>query len=249
MGDQQKKMAGSTFYSLGRLAHYLIIGLGILFALLSLGFDLTTLALVAGALSVGIGFGLQGIVNNFLSGLIILFEGQLKVGDFLELESGWRGVINAINMRSTVIRTNRGIEVLIPNAEIIGQRTINWTMTDDYRRIHVPFGVAYKSDKELIRKVVLEAADRVPHTVKGVARYRDPVVWLTGFGDNALNFELVVWVSSPASSSMSRATADYYWEIHSALIQNNIEIPYPQRDIHLRNVSPEAAMAAGAQKN
>lgn len=235
-GDRQKKMDSATFYTLGRLAYYFIVALGSLLALLSLGLDLTTLALVAGALSVGIGFGLQGIVNNFISGLLILFEGQLKVGDFLELESGYRGVVTAVNIRSTVLRTNKGIEVLIPNSEIIGQRTINWTMTDDYRRIHVPFGVAYSSDKELVRKVVLEAADRVPHTVKGVARYRDPVVWLTGFGDNSLDFELVVWVNSPASKSMSRSLADYYWEIHNALIQNNIEIPFPQRDLYIRDM-------------
>ena len=234
MGDQQKRIAGSTFYTLARLAHYAILGMALVIALASLGLDFSNLALVAGALSLGIGFGLQSIVSNFLSGLIILFEQNVKVGDFIELESGYRGRITSINVRSTVIRTNDGIEVLIPNSEIIGFKTVNWTMSDAFRRIHIPFGVAYRSDKEVVKKAVLEAAERVPHTVKGVARYRDPAVWLVGFGDNALNFELIVWVSAPASKSVTRTTADYLWEIHTSLLQYDIEIPFPQRDLYLK---------------
>lgn len=225
----------STLYSLGRLVHYAILFCGLIIALASIGLNFQNLAIVAGALSVGIGFGLQSIVNNFLGGLIILFERSLKVGDYIELESGCRGHVSQIWVRSTVIRTNDGLDVVIPNAEIIGNRLINWTMDDIYCRMHIKFNVAYGTDKEKVREVVKEAANRVPRTLKGLAKYRDPDVWLVSFGDSSLNFELVVWVNAYASKHYASTYAAYMWEIETALSEAGIVVPFPQQDIYIKS--------------
>jgi len=161
---ERKDMEGSrasALYTVGRLAHYLILLIGIIIALSSIGLDFTNLALVAGALSVGIGFGLQSIVNNFVSGLILLFEGTLKVGDFIEIESGVTGLVKGINVRSTLINTNDNVDIIVPNSVLVGNRVTNWTLREANRRIHVPFGVAYGTDKNLVKKAVLEAARRL----------------------------------------------------------------------------------------
>lgn len=142
----------AALYTIGRLAHYVILLIGIVIALSSIGLDFTNLALVAGALSVGIGFGLQSIVNNFVSGLILLFEGSLKVGDFIEIEAGIMGLVKEINVRSTLINTNDNVDVIVPNSALVANRVTNWTLREANRRIHVPFGVAYGSDKELVKR-------------------------------------------------------------------------------------------------
>ncbi len=236
MGAGHRRGTASNFYVVGRLAHYAILTLALVLSLASLGLDFSNLALVAGALSVGIGFGLQTIVSNFFSGLIILFEGNLRVGDFLELESGPRGRITSINVRSTIIRTNDGIEVVIPNAEIIGNRVINWTMSDVHRRIHVPFGVAYDTDKDLMVKAVMEAVAKVDCSLEPSIKYADPKVNLIGFGDNSLDFELVIWVDRQASKRLRGTSSRYLWEIHNAFLEHDIKIPFPQRDLNLISV-------------
>lgn len=228
----------STLYSLERLAHYSILLLGIVIALMSVGLSLQNLAIVAGALSVGIGFGLQSIVNNFLGGLIILFERSLKVGDYIELESGCRGQVSQIWVRSTIIRTNDGLDVVVPNAEIIGTRLINWTMADIYRRMHIKFSTAYGTDKERVREIVKEAANRVPRTLKGLSKYREPEVWLVEMGASSLDFELVVWVNAYASKRYQSTYAAYLWEIETALVEANIQIPFPQLDLHVHSLPP-----------
>jgi potassium efflux system protein len=235
MADRQRRTVKPTFFLLSRLAYYAILIIGMVLTLSVLGLDFSNIALVAGALSVGIGFGLQTIVSNFVSGLIILFEGNIRVSDFLELESGMRGRVAAINVRSTILRTNDGIEVVVPNAEIIGTKVINWTMSDVYRRIRVPFSVAYGTNKDKVREVVLEAADRVPLTLKDKPGYAAPKVRLTSMADSALEFELLVWVDRRPSKHLQGTISEYLWEIHAALETAAIEIPYPQRDIHIRS--------------
>jgi potassium efflux system protein len=224
----------SSFYSLGRMLHYIIILLGLLIGLSTIGVDFRNFAIVAGALGVGIGFGLQSIVNNFVAGLIILFEKSLKVGDFVELASGVVGRVREINFRSIRVTTNDNIDILVPNAEFIIGRVTNWTLDEEYRRIHVPFGVAYGTDKERVRAAGLEAAVAVPHTLTDVHEH-EPQVWFVGFGDNSLNFELVVWLTPAAVRRPAAVIADYLWEIHSALERHSIEVPFPQRDIHLKS--------------
>jgi potassium efflux system protein len=224
----------SSFYALGRVLHYTIIVLGLLIGLSTIGVDFRNFAILAGALGVGIGFGLQSIVNNFVAGLIILFEKSLKVGDFVELASGVVGRVREINFRSTRVTTNDNIDILVPNAEFVTGRVTNWTLDEAYRRIHVPYGVAYGTDKEQVRAAGLEAAAAVPHTLTDVHEH-EPQVWFVGFGDSSLNFELVVWLTPAAVKRPAAVMADYLWEIHSALERHAIEVPFPQRDIHLKS--------------
>ncbi len=230
-----RQRGSSTFlYTLGRLAHYLILIIGISIGLSSIGVDLSNFALIAGALSLGIGFGLQAIVSNFVSGLIILFERSLRIGDFVELSSGVAGEVRAINVRSTLVTTPDMVDILVPNSEFVNGKVINWTLTDASRRMHIPFGVAYGTDKDLVRKAALEAAEQTVHTLKNRSG-REPEVWLTNFGDSSLDFELVVWVQPQAVKKPQRVRAAYYWEIETALHKYGIEIPFPQRDIHVRS--------------
>jgi len=239
---RERQKGNSAFlYTLGRLTHYLILIIGISIGLSSVGVDLSSFAMIAGALSLGIGFGLQAIVSNFVSGLIVLFERSLRIGDFVELSSGLAGEVRAINVRSTLVTTTDMVEILVPNSEFVNGKVINWTLTDASRRIHIPFGVAYGSDKELVRMAGLEAAGKTPHTLKNRIG-REPEVWLTKFGESSLDFELVVWVEPQAVKKPQRVRAAYYWELETALRKYGIEIPFPQRDLHLRSGLKETSM-------
>ncbi|MGY6276706.1 mechanosensitive ion channel domain-containing protein [Methylomonas sp. MgM2] len=221
-------------YALGRLMHYLILVIGISIGLSSIGVDLSNFALIAGALSLGVGFGLQAVVNNFVSGLIVLFERSVRIGDFVELANGLAGEVKAINVRSTLVTTTDMVDILVPNSEFVNGQVINWTLTDASRRIHIPFGVAYGSDKDAVKKAALEAAYNTPHTLKNLST-REPEVWLTNFGNSSLDFELIVWVLPHAVKRPQRVRAAYYWELETALKKYGIEIPFPQRDLHIRS--------------
>lgn len=233
----------AAYYTVGRLVHYVVILAAVLIGLSSIGLDFSQLALFAGALSIGIGFGLQSIVNNFVSGLIILFEQSLKVGDVVELDSGVRGIVREISVRSTLISTNDNVDIVVPNSEFISAKLTNYTLREPFHRIHVPFGVAYGTDKELVRRVIIEAARKVPTTLHMPGR--DPDVWLVKFGDNSLDFELVVWINPAAATRPGAVKAMYLWEIESALAANGIQIPFPQRDVRLKiEPSDRAALEA-----
>jgi small-conductance mechanosensitive channel len=225
-----------VFYTLSRLSHYIIIILGIIIALASIGLNFTNLAIIAGALSVGIGFGLQSIVNNFVSGIIVLFEQNIKVGDYVQLDSGMNGVVKGINVRSTVITTLDNLDIIVPNSELVTAKVVNYTMSEPMFRIHVPFGVAYGSDKAIVEKAGLEAAKKVEVTYDDGAKRR-PQVWLVEFGDSSLNFELIVWVVNKKGNHATPGSwrALYIWEIETALQKHGIEIPFPQRDLHLKS--------------
>lgn len=234
IGERNEDINQSSLYTVGRLIHYVIITIGIIIGMSTIGIDFTKFALFASALAVGIGFGLQTLISNFVAGLIILFEKSLKVGDFVELESGVTGEVRDINMRSTLVTTNDNIDILVPNSEFVGSRVINWTLRDAYRRAHISFGVAYGTDKDMVRKAVLEAAGNVQWTLTSNAK-RKPQVWFVEFGDSSLNFELVVWLTPEAVKRPGAVQAAYLWEIESKLAEYNIEIPFPQRDLHLRS--------------
>lgn len=227
-------------YIVGRFLHYILLVAGFMLAVSALGIDVSKLALLASALGIGIGLGLQGIVNNFVSGLAILLEKTLKVGDFIELDSGVTGEVIEINMRATLVRTNDNVDILIPNAELTSGRVINWTLAENIRRFRIPFGVAYGSDKELVKKAVLEAASNVPYTLHQPGK--EPIVWMTGFGDSSLNFTLGVWVAPEQVKRPTALTSDYLWAIDNAFRKYEIEIPFPQRDLHIRSSSPSFAV-------
>ncbi|AML52131.1 mechanosensitive ion channel family protein [Falsihalocynthiibacter arcticus] len=213
------------------------------------GIDLTALAVFSGALGVGIGFGLQAIFSNLVSGIIMLVEGSIKVGDFVELESGLRGEVREINTRATLITTNDNIDILVPNSQFINNPVVNWTLRDSIRRIRVPFGVAYGSDKDLVKKAALEAANATPHLLSGKGS-KPPEVWLMKFGESSLDFELVVWLTPQAVKRPSTVVAAFNWEIETALRKYGIEMPFPQRDLHIRSGSlPIKLTAADASQD
>jgi len=233
--DTREFSRRASLYTVGKLAFYLMIVVAVLISLAVLGIPISRFAVVAGALGVGLGFGLQAIFNNFVSGLILLFDRALKVGDFVELQSGIHGEVKDINIRATRIRTNDDVDILVPNSEFVSGRVTNWTYSDESRRMKLDFGVAYGVDKELVRTAGLEAAAAVPFTLS-MDGPRAPTVRLMGFGDSSLNFELVVWVDSVATRHPSRALAAYFWALDDALRKHGIEIPFPQRDIRVRSL-------------
>ena len=235
VGARRKAFSDSALYTLGRVVHYVVITIGIIIGLSSIGIDLTKFALFASALGVGVGFGLQTLVSNFVAGLIILFEKTLKVGDFVELQSGIVGEVREINMRSTLVTTNDNIDILVPNSEFVNGQVTNWTHREAFRRVHVPFGVAYGTDKDTVKQAALEAAEQVPWTLKNV-KAREPQVWFVEFGDSSLNFELIVWLTKDAVKRPAAVQAAYLWEIDTKLREYHIEVPFPQRDLHLRSV-------------
>ncbi|MDG0995676.1 MAG: mechanosensitive ion channel [Gammaproteobacteria bacterium] len=226
-------------YTIIRVLFYIIIIVGLVTALSSVGINFTNLAIVAGALSVGVGFGLQSVVNNFVSGIIILFEHNVKVGDFIELDSGLRGTVKDINVRSTIVTTPDNLDIIVPNSELISTKVTNYTLNESIVRIHIPFGVAYGTDKEQVRNVVLAASRNLDITYDDGDKRR-PQVWLVGFGDNSLDFELVIWLNPKNDSTRPGSwNAMYMWEIETALSEAGIEIPFPQRDLHIKSDSSE----------
>jgi small-conductance mechanosensitive channel len=218
----------------GQTVKIAAIIISIFVALNLVGVDLGALTFFSGALGVGIGFGLQSIFSNFMSGVILLMEKTLKVGDFIELQGGLSGLVKEINFRSTVLTTNDNIDIIVPNEAFIKNQLINWTHADAKRRIHVPFGVAYGTPKELVEKAGLEAAAALPWTFDDKAE-RKPQVWLVKFGESRLEFELIVWLTDEAVLRPQKVMADYVWQVHSALERHGILIPFPQRDLHLRS--------------
>ena len=239
VGKNRKYKKSPALYTVGRLLHYIIIIAALFAALGSLGLDFTNFALIAGALSVGIGFGLQSVVNNLVSGLILLFEGSLRVGDYIELNTGISGVVKEINTRATVINTNDSVDVVVPNSEFVNNQLTNWTLREPMARMRLGFGVAYGSDKELVKKAALEAADEtefVLHNMPG----REPEVRLINFGDSSLDFHMLVWVSRAGVRRPQRVNASFLWNLETKLGQYGIEIPFPQRDVHIIKPSDKA---------
>ncbi|MFW5432318.1 MAG: mechanosensitive ion channel family protein [Methylophilaceae bacterium] len=225
-------LSASSIYTLSRISRYIILFVGTVVGLNFIGFDLTSLAIIGGALGVGIGFGLQNIFNNLVSGIIILLERTLKVGDFVDLESGVMGRVSEINMRYTRVTTNDEVDIIVPNSEFINGRVINWTLGNLHRRMHIPFGVAYGTDKEAVKQCALNAATSLSYTVEDKQKQTD--VWLTNFGDNSLDFELVVWVGAEGLRAPAKVHAKYLWAIETELAKAGIEIPFPQRDLHVK---------------
>ncbi|HQV02851.1 MULTISPECIES: mechanosensitive ion channel domain-containing protein [unclassified Novosphingobium] len=253
IGRAQKRLGenrASTLYVGGQVARYVIVVAAIAAAISALGVDLSALSLFAGALGVGIGLGLQDVVKNFVCGLILLFDGSIEIGDFVEIDEGAAGAVAAIGPRATTLRTNDNVDVLVPNANLLNGRLKNWTRDRASRRIHIPFPVAYGSDKELVRLAALEAAAAVPFTLPDTPN-RKAQVWMTGFGDSALNFELVVWPSLEAVKRPGSMMAAYHWALDDALRSHGIEIPFPQSEVRLRSyygVEGRAAMEVIAGK-
>lgn len=194
-----------------------------------IGFDLSNLAIIAGALSVGIGFGLQSIVNNFVSGLILLFERPIKVGDWVVTSSG-EGIVKKISVRSTEIETFDRSSIIVPNSELISSSVTNWTHKNRLGRVTISVGVAYKEDPERI----LEILRNIPSQVDIVLNYPEPLILFTGFGDSSLDFEIRAFIADVSTSLKARTALRV--AIFKAFREENVEIPFPQRDINVRTI-------------
>jgi small-conductance mechanosensitive channel len=233
--EQRDVRTRAAIYTVSRISRYALITLGVLMALGALGIPISRFAVLAGAIGVGLGFGLQAIFSNFVSGLILLFDRSLKVGDFVELASGVHGEVRDINIRATRITTNDNIVILVPNSEFVTGRVVNWTWNEALRRTRIPFVVAYGTDKELVKKAALEAAAEVPFTLSQEGP-RSPKVWLVAFGESSLNFELAVWLTAEATKRPAAVKAAYNWALETALRRHGIELPYPQRELRVRSL-------------
>jgi small-conductance mechanosensitive channel len=232
------RQGGAALYLVEKLLTYALVLFGVVTGLSTLGLNLSSIAVFAGGLGIGIGLGFQGVVKEFVSGLVLIFDRAVSIGDYVEMENGTRGVVQEIGPRATRIRNNDNVYLLVPNSQLIEGPVINWTLKGETRRIHVPFQVAFGIDKELVREAVLAAAREVPFTLPEDDVHRSQV-WLVGFGESALNFELIVWPSLDAVKRPNAMNAAYTWAIDDALRKAGIEIPYPQRELRLRSLFGE----------
>jgi small-conductance mechanosensitive channel len=240
------KHGKDSLYLVEKLVGYGVVLAGFFIAVSALGVNLSSLAVFAGALGVGVGLGLQGVVKEFVSGLVVILDRSVQVGDFVDLENGVSGVVQEIGPRATRVRNNDNQSMLVPNSRLVERTVTNDTYKGQNRRIHVPFSVAYGVDKEKVRDAVLAAARAVPFTSPDTETQRTQV-WLTGFGDSALEFELIVWPTVDAVKRPAAMRAAYAWAIDDALRQACIEIPFPQVDVRLRSlfgVEGEGALKA-----
>jgi len=230
---------------IARLTRYTLIAMGFVFALAVAGLKLTQLTILGGALGVGVGFGLQTIVSNFVAGLILAFERPIREGDIVQVQTpageNLNGEVRRIGFRASIIRTYDGAEVIVPNASLISNDVVNWTLSDQLRRLTIEVGVAYGTEPAR----VLDLLRQVPTQYSNILKEPAPLAIFTGFGDSALNFELRFWISD--ISQVLVLKSDVTTAINNTLVAAGIEIPFPQRDLHLRTVdAPAAAQLRGA---
>ncbi len=244
--SKKTKLSEGAANSISTLLYYLGAFLVFLTALSAAGFNLGQMMIVFGALGVGIGFGLQNIANNFISGMILLIDRTLTVGDSLTLSDGTHGKVQKLAMRYTVIRTNGGYDIIVPNSELIANRVKSMTFDDNYLRIEIPFGVSYDANPEHVREVTLEVANNVKHTINRESQ--KSTVLFTGLGDNSLDFVLRVWVFIYDRYRPYAIKSDYYYKLFKAFKEDGIEIPYPQRDLHIRSVDKKVFDKIAAKK-
>ncbi len=231
----------SQQYALARVSSYLIFTLGLVIGLESLGLNLNSLVVIGGALGIGIGLGLQPIVTNFVAGLILLLEQPIRLGDRIEVGETYGDVVR-MQGRSTWVRTNDNVVIIVPNSEFINHRVTNWTANDTRVRINMPVGVSYDADPAEVRRILVEIAAKHAEVLENPA----PEVVFTEFGDSSLNFELRVWTERRVQTPKV-LKSDLYFAIFAAFREHGIEIPFPQRDLHVRSVDqPVASLLRGS---
>jgi small-conductance mechanosensitive channel len=232
--ERRKNLDPGLQYTLLRLIHYVIIAVGVLLAFkLTFNADLTTLAVLFTALSVGIGFGLQYIAGDIASGFILLFERPVRINDFITVTSDAKGElqgrVQSINLRTTSVMTNDRLAVIVPNSKLVNQTVVNWSYGDRRTRISIPIGVAYDSDVELVTRTLLRAAEEVKYVIDDPA----PSVQFLQFGDFSLDFRLLVWTANPRRHPTIKSEINYrIWRLFK---EAKIEIPFPQQELRLRS--------------
>ena len=217
--------------SISRVVHYIVVSIGVMIAIDNVGIDLSTLATISAVLMVGIGFGLQNVTSNFISGLILLFERPIQVGDFVEV-GGVLGTVRAINARSTTVDSLDNVSIIVPNTNFVQENLTNWSHRDTKTRIHTIVGISYASDVELARQVLLDVAGQHPQVLKNPS----PRVQFRNFGDSTLDFHLLTWILDP--KRRNDINSDLNFAVIKAFRENGIEIAFPQRDLHLRSAEP-----------
>lgn len=214
--------------AVGSIIRYIVLVIGFIIILQTVGIDLSAVTILAGALGVGIGFGLQNITNNFVSGIIILFERPIKVGDRIEVGEVKGDVVN-IRIRSTTILTNDNISIIVPNSEFISSKVINWSYADRNVRLNYPVHVSYKENPEKVRDILLE----VVRENESVLKDPKPDVLFDNFGDNSIHFNLRIWTREYISRP-GVLKSQIYFEIFKKFKENGIEIPFQQREIYIK---------------
>jgi len=226
--SRASRLKSGAAYAIGRVVHYLIVILATVIAAQCIGLNLGSLAVVFGFLSVGIGFGLQNITSNFISGLILLFERPIAVGDFVTVDEQ-RGTVKQINMRSSLIETLDNVRIIVPNSKFIEGNVTNWSHGSTRIRMHCPVGVAYGSNVPAVKEALLNVA--LGH--KDVLKEPPPVVRFLGFGNSSLDFELLVWIDAPENQYAIHSDINY--KIDDIFRESGITIPFPQRDLHIKS--------------
>jgi small-conductance mechanosensitive channel len=219
--------------AVGSIIRYGVVAVGFVIIFETVGIDLSALTILAGALGIGVGFGLQNITNNLVSGLIILFERPIKVGDRIEVGTVV-GDVMKISLRATTVRTNDNIAIIIPNSDFVSSKVTNWSYTDRDVRFNIPVGVSYSSDPEAVRRILLEVADE--HS--GVLKAPEPDVIFEEFGESSLNFLLRVWTREYITRPYI-LRSELNFAIKKKFKEHGIEIPFPQRDLHIRSGAVE----------
>lgn len=225
----QKRLDPSARHAAGTLVRYVVLLIGLLAIVQTAGIDLTTFNVLAGAIGIGVGFGLQNVVSNFIAGLIIMFERPVKIGDRIVV-GGVEGNVIEIGARSTTVLDNDNIAVIVPNSKFITDEVINWKYNDNKIRFRIPVSVAYGSDARLVERLLLEVAADDPDVIKDPA----PTVRLLKFGDDGLLFELRAW-SGTLVDRKGALLSKLNFEIYERFNQAGIEFPFPQRDLHIRS--------------
>ncbi len=218
-----------------RFFHYILITIGVLISLNTLGMSFTNLAIIFGGLSIGIGFGLQNTVANLIAGFVLIFERPIKIGDLIEImDVNIFGRVSSINLRSTIIMALDEKEIIVPNSQLVMEPVHNLTHYNNRYRVHVQVGVSYSSDVELVKKTLLEAAQEHPEVIKEPTRNMEnvtaPFVRFIAFGDSSLDFELLAWI--PDSFKRFDIASDLHFMVWEKFKEYDIKIPFPQRDVH-----------------
>jgi small-conductance mechanosensitive channel len=217
-------------FAYARIASYVFYLLGLTIGLQTAGVNLSSLLVLGGAVGIGVGLGLQNLANNFVSGLVLLFERPIKLGDRVEV-GGVLGDVVRMAGRSTWVRTNENVVIIVPNSEFISSRVVNWTANDRSVRFSIPVGVSYESDPSKVREILLATA----RNHADVLHDPSPDVLFLGFGDSSINFELRVWTVRQVQTPKTLAS-DIYFDLFANFRKEGIEIPFPQRDLHLKSV-------------
>jgi small-conductance mechanosensitive channel len=231
------RLSFGTVTSITTLVYYVALVTYVFVILSAGGFNLSQFTVIVGAFSVGIGFGLQTIANNFISGIIMLTEQIIKAGDIVNLENGLTGEVKKVAIRSTIIRTVNGDDVIVPNSEFVSGRVNTWTYGDDWRRLTIPFGVSYGADPDEIARLAEEAAREVETTTEDADH---PLrIFFEGYGESSLDFSIRVWCRMYRLKALSGLRSDYYFSLFRKLKNAGVTIPFPQRDLNLQSMSPE----------